>query len=227
MKDGTEPVDLVDRIRMAIAHGGLLPSQHLVETELAAQFAVSRGAVRVALTVLEADGLITRTPNRGARVRPISISEAVEITELRAVIEGLCAAKAAQRATPGQRAELRRLDVRMRAAVDAQQVGLYNELSQSVHLAIREIAAQETALDVLDKLRYRSVRYQYSVGRLPGRAEQGADEHSAVVRAVIAGDADAAEHEMRLHLASVVTALYDLQAHGGLYGVPAEEKRSS
>lgn len=219
-ENAQSPVDLVDRVRLAIAHGELLPGQHLVETDLASQFDVSRGAVRSALTVLEVDGLITRTPNRGAHVRPISISEAVEITELRAVIEGLCAAKAAQRATPDERAELRALDARMRAAAEAGDTTGYSNLSQSVHQAIRMIAAQTTALDVLDRLRYRSVRYQFSIARLPGRPQLGADEHTSIVQAVVAGKADEAEQRMRSHLESVIGALYELQTHGGLYGVP-------
>jgi DNA-binding GntR family transcriptional regulator len=219
------PVDLVDRVRLAIAHGELLPGQHLVENDLAAMFDVSRGAVRSALVVLDSDGLITRTPNRGARVRPISISEAVEITELRAVIEGLCAAKAAQRATPSERAELRRLDTLMRGAADAGDAMGYSKISEAVHQTIRVIAAQSTAVDVLDRLRYRSVRYQFSVARLPGRPRQGAKEHSAIVHAVVAGKAEEAERQMRSHLESVIGALYDLQSHGGLYGVPATAER--
>ncbi|NJP47943.1 GntR family transcriptional regulator [Actinacidiphila epipremni] len=217
-------VDLVDRVRLAIAHGELLPGQHLVETDLAAMFSASRGAVRSALTVLDADGLVTRTPNRGARVRPISLAEAVEITELRAVIEGLCAAKAAQRATAQERADLRRTDDLMRAAVEAGDSAAYSRLSETVHETIRRIAAQATAVDVLDRLRYRSVRYQFSVARLPGRPQQGAEEHSAVVRAVVAGKADDAEREMRAHLQSVIGALYDLQAQGGLYAIPAASR---
>ncbi|WP_063770691.1 GntR family transcriptional regulator [Streptacidiphilus carbonis] len=205
-------VDLVDRVRLAIAHGELLPGQHLVETDLAAMFGASRGAVRSALTVLGADGLIIRTPNRGARVRPISLAEAVEITELRAVIEGMCAAKAAQRATAQERADLRRLDDRMRAAVEAADSAAYSRLSESVHEKIRQLAAQAAAIDVLDRLRYRSVRYQFSVARLPGRPGQGAEEHSAIVHAVVAGKPDDAEREMRSHLQSVIGALYELQA---------------
>ncbi|WP_433888449.1 GntR family transcriptional regulator [Streptomyces sp. CA-111067] len=220
-------VDLVDRVRLAIAHGELLPGQHLVETDLAAMFAVSRGAVRSALTVLDSDGLITRTPNRGAKVRPISLAEAVEITELRAVIEGLCAAKAAQRATAQERADLRRIDSQMRAAVDTGDSAQYSRLSETVHEHIRQIAAQASAIDVLDRLRYRSVRYQFSVARLPGRPRQGAEEHSAIVHAVVAGKPDDAEREMRSHLQSVIGALYDLQAQGGLYAVPVPRPQAA
>ncbi|MFI6350301.1 GntR family transcriptional regulator [Streptomyces sp. NPDC050560] len=220
-------VDLVDRVRLAIAHGELLPGQHLVENDLAAMFDVSRGAVRSALVVLDADGLITRSPNRGARVRPISLAEAVEITELRAVIEGMCAAKAAQRATASERAELRRVEDAMRAAVQAGNAPEYGRLSEAVHETIRQIAGQATAIDMLDRLRYRSVRYQFSVARLPGRAGQGAEEHSAVVRAVVAGKPDEAEHEMRTHLQSVIGALYDLQSQGALYTIPAAARPSA
>ncbi|GHH75169.1 hypothetical protein GCM10018793_17850 [Streptomyces sulfonofaciens] len=219
------PVDLVDRIRQAIAHGELLPGRRLVENDLAAMFDVSRGAVRSALVVLDSDGLVTRSPHRGARVRPISLTEAVEITELRAVVEGLCAARAAQRATPDERAQLRRLDRRMRLAAAAGDTAGYSSLSQAVHQAIREIAAQATAVDVLDRLRYRSVRYQFGVARLPGRPEQGAREHGAVVRAVVAGRAEEAEHEMRAHLESVVAALYDLGAQDVVHGTPQSAAR--
>ncbi|WP_194892718.1 GntR family transcriptional regulator [Catenulispora pinisilvae] len=212
----TALVDLVDRVRLAIAHGELLPGQHLVEADLAAMFGASRGAVRSALTVLDTDGLITRTPNRGARVRPVSLAEAVEITELRAVIEGMCAAKAARRATAQERADLRRLDDQMRAAVEAGDTAAYSRLSENVHEHIRELAGHAAAVDVLDRLRYRSVRYQFSVARLPGRPSRGVEEHSAIIHAVVAAMPDDAEREMRSHLQSVIGALYELQAQGGL-----------
>jgi DNA-binding GntR family transcriptional regulator len=105
----------------------------------------------------------------------------------------------------------------MRAAVDAGDTAAYSRLSESV----RQIAAQAAAIDVLDRLRYRSVRYQFGVARLPGRPRQGAEEHAAVVRAVVAGKPDEAEREMRSHLQSVIGALYELQEQGGLYTIPA------
>ncbi|MGH3741227.1 MAG: GntR family transcriptional regulator [Micromonosporaceae bacterium] len=211
---GSRPVDLVDRIRAAIVHGDLLPGQHLVEQDLAAKFTASRGAVRSALGVLEHDGLVTRERNRGARVRPITVAEAVEITEVRAVVEGLCAAKAAQRATAGERAELSLMESHMLAAVEAGDTDRYRVLSERVHIAIWEIAGQATALDVLDRLRYRSVRYQFSVALLPERPRQGTEEHAAIIRAVVEGDADKAERLMRTHLESVIGAIYDLQSQG-------------
>ena len=68
-----ETVSLLDRLRMAIYHGELTPGQRLVETELAARYDTSRGAVREALVLLSNEGLVSRERNRGAMVRPVSL----------------------------------------------------------------------------------------------------------------------------------------------------------
>ena len=96
-------------IREAILSGEFVPNQRLIEADLSERFAAGRAAVRAALLELANEGLIERVQNRGARVRAVSLAEAVEITEVRMVIEGLCAAKAAERITGGDAAELRRI----------------------------------------------------------------------------------------------------------------------
>jgi DNA-binding GntR family transcriptional regulator len=83
------------QLRQAILRGEMAPAQRLVENELAEQFDVTRAGVRAALIELESEGLVERIRNRGARVRVVSVEEAVAITECRMVLEGLCAAKAA------------------------------------------------------------------------------------------------------------------------------------
>ena len=75
----------------------MAPGQRLVEEELAALLGVTRASLRAALFDLTAEGLVERIPNRGARVRAITLEEAVAITECRMALEGLCAAKAAER----------------------------------------------------------------------------------------------------------------------------------
>jgi DNA-binding GntR family transcriptional regulator len=205
-----EPV--LDRLRTAIIHGELPPNQRLVEQELAERFGGSRGSVREALVLLENEGLVARQRNRGAWVRPVSLDEAIEITEVRAVLEGLCAAKAATGATATERRELKRLGAAMSKSVKAGDVVNYNATSQQVHARIREIAAQTTAADLLDRLRYQSVRYQFSVALLPGRPAVGLKEHLEVIDAVGSGSADLAERAMRQHLLSVIAALKQLGA---------------
>src|SRR6187455_2585397 len=73
--------DVFDELRAAILRGEFAPLQRLIETELAERFGTSRFVLRNALTRLAAEGLVELQPNRGARVREISVEEAIEITE--------------------------------------------------------------------------------------------------------------------------------------------------
>ena len=216
-----ETVSLLDRLRMAIYHGELTPGLRLVETELAARYETSRGAVREALVLLSNEGLVSRERNRGAWVRPVSLDEAIEITEARAVLEGLCAAKAAARATKADHRELKALGKQVSEAVAAGNVVTYNTVSQQVHTRVREIAGQQTVAGILDRLRYQSVRYQFHVSLLPGRMQQGLAEHLAIIEAVTSGDPQIAEQVMRDHLNSVISALHQLGEMGGPMTVAA------
>jgi DNA-binding GntR family transcriptional regulator len=205
------PSWLVGTLRRAILVGELLQGERLVEGDLAQRFGASRGAVREALALLDNEGLVARQVNRGAWVRTVSIDETIEFTEVRAVLEGLCAARAAAKASASDREGLRRILAGMQAAVAAGDLLAYGASSQDMHQAIRQIADQRAAADILDRLQYLSGRYQVSVSLLPGRPAQGAREHEAVLEAVLSGDADFAERTMRDHLARVVAALRQLK----------------
>jgi DNA-binding GntR family transcriptional regulator len=209
-----EADSLLDTLRMAIYHGELTPGQRLIEAELASRYDASRGAVREALALLSNEGLVVRERNRGARVRPVSLEEAIEITEARAVLEGLCAAKAAAVITAQERRDLKALSSPMTEAVRKNDIIVYNQTSQQVHVRVREIAKQATVSTLLDRLRYQSVRYQFHVALLPGRPAQGLKEHLAIIEAVCSGDPESAEKAMREHLYSVIGALRRLAELG-------------
>jgi DNA-binding GntR family transcriptional regulator len=90
MSTSSGPVDdLVAQIRDAIVNGDFYPNEHLIEGQLASQFQVSRTAVRAALIELASEGLVEREANRGARVRAVKLNEALEISEVRRLLEGL------------------------------------------------------------------------------------------------------------------------------------------
>jgi len=208
----TETVSLLDKLRMAIYHGEFAPGQRLVESELAEKYVTSRGAVREALALLQNEGLITRQRNRSAWVRPVTVEEAIEILEVRAVVEGLCAAKAAAKATKADHRELRKMAAEMADAVKRGDVLTDSRVSDEVHAKIREIAGQQTAAGLIERLRYQGVRYQFHVSLLPGRLAQGAKEHLDIIDAVIAGDPGKAEELTRDHFAKVVDALRQLES---------------
>jgi DNA-binding GntR family transcriptional regulator len=176
-----EAASLLDTLRMAIYHGELTPGERLIEAEVASRYDASRGAVREALALLSNEGLVVRERNRGARVRPVSIEEAIEVTEARAVLEGLCAAKAAAVITARGRRDLKALSTPMTEAVRKNDIIAYNQMTRQVHIRVREIAKQTTVSALLDRLGYQGMRYHFHVTLLPGRLAQGLKEHLASV----------------------------------------------
>ena len=109
--------DITASLRAAIVSGQILPNERLIEVELASRLATNRVQIRAALSKLEGEGLVVSEPNRGARVRVVTSEEALEITEARAAMESLVAAKAAERATDKDIARLRDILRRMQEAI--------------------------------------------------------------------------------------------------------------
>lgn len=75
------------RLRQAILSGELVPGEKLVATSLAKTWDISPTPLRDAFVRLAASGLVELTPQRGARVAPISVDEAAEIFEVRLLLE--------------------------------------------------------------------------------------------------------------------------------------------
>jgi DNA-binding GntR family transcriptional regulator len=205
-------VAVTESVRAAILHGGFAPGQRLVEVDLCELFGTSRFVVRAALHELSAQGLVEFERNRGARVRDVPISEAIEITEVRRLLEGLQAARAAERITRSQAAALRGIVTGMRAAVQSSELVRYSDLNAALHAAIRDIAAHETSARLLCQLRDQTVRHQFRLALVPGRPAQSLPQHEAIVSAVLARDPVAAERAMHDHLQSVIDALRALDA---------------
>jgi DNA-binding GntR family transcriptional regulator len=194
-------------LREAIVLGTLQPNERLVEANLARDFGLGRSAVRTALARLEQDGLVEREPHRGARVRLIDEREAVEILEARSVLEGVAARHAAGNATAADVKRLRQILKEMRRLLDKGDLLRASDENAVLHRTLLEIADHPTVTRLISMLKSQLVRFQYRTIMLPGRTERSFEEHSAIVDAVAAGDADAAEAAMRRHLSHVAEAL--------------------
>lgn len=90
-------MDATERLRHLILIGKYGPGQRLREEELANDLTVSRTPVRQALMKLEAEGMVEIVPRRGATVCSFSVNEVWQIYDLRAVLEGHAARRAARR----------------------------------------------------------------------------------------------------------------------------------
>ena len=203
---------VTDIIRDAIIRGEYAPNQRLVEADLSAAFSASRATVRTALLELAGEGLVERLPNRGSRVRAISVDEAIEILEVRIGVEGLCAAKTAASLSDEDAAAFLRLRARMIESVAEGDLVEYSRLNLYLDVRIRELSHHATASDVLARLHAQSVRHQFKLSSRPQRAKVSVLEHAAIIDAVVARDPDAAERAVRNHLFSVIDALREVSS---------------
>jgi DNA-binding GntR family transcriptional regulator len=202
-------------IRVAISRGDMPPGYRLVEAELVALTGASRSAVRLTIDALAAEGLVERIQNKGARVRVVSLDEAIAITECRMPLEGLLARKAAERITAAEADQLRAHLDAMAAAVDAGDVLKYSDLIQQLHGMVREAARHPVAAELVGRLQAQLVRHQFQLSLRPGRPRVSLAGLAAVVDAVISRDADRAEAAAVAHVRSVISELEKARQDAG------------
>ncbi|MBQ0855547.1 GntR family transcriptional regulator [Streptomyces sp. BH-SS-21] len=196
-------------LRQAILLGELAPGQRLLEPEFAERLTVTRNSVRAALLDLAAQGLVERVLNQGARVKVITVKEAVAITECRMALEGLCAARAATAATAAQIDELDDMNARMAAAVTDGDLVSYTELNRQMHGQWISLAGPHPSGDLLARLNAQLIRHHFQLALRPGRPQQSLREHQAVIDGIRARDPRAAETAARAHIAGVIQSLRD------------------
>lgn len=201
------PDDGYERLRAAILAGDFQPNERLVEADLIESLGVSRAAVRIALVRLAHEGLVEHERNRGAKVRLVPTEEAIEILQVRALLESLAAREAATHASQADIDELRLILADMRDRLDAGDLLGCSNRNAALHSRILEISGHATASRIVSALNSQLVRFQYRTILVPGRAERSFSEHAAVVEAIAARAPAKAEAAMRLHLDHVTEAL--------------------
>ncbi|WP_419898899.1 GntR family transcriptional regulator [Roseomonas sp. USHLN139] len=204
------------QLREAIVSGRYRAGQRLPERELCAATGAARSSVREALRQLEAEGLVTIIPHRGPMVRPLPLEEARQTYAARAVLEGYVGRLCAQRRTAAQLAALD-------AAMDAMEAAAKTLDGPAVIAANAAFyaAMTESAGNAVIGAMLRSIHNRLALGRLsgvlwPGRLAESMAENRAILAAIRAGDAAAAEAACIHHIeASAAIALVILAARHG------------
>ena len=187
-------------IERAILAGEHPPGSKLTEATLADKMGVSRGPVREAFRMLEEAGLVRTEKNRGVFVRDIPIDEAVEIFDLRAAMDELVGRQLAQRITPAELKEIRGLVDAMEKAVKAKDAYNYHLLNLRFHDRLVEMVGNRKLTAI-----YRKLIKELSLFRRLNLADGwllpiSAGEHRDIVKAIAAGDAEAAGRAMFQHV---------------------------
>jgi len=188
-------------LEMRIMSGGFAPGAKLNEIEVAGQLNVSRGPVREAFRALEQAGLLRTEKNRGVFVRAISVQEADEIYELRAVLDEFVGRTLAARITAEGLRELRALVEALGAASTARDLDEYTRLNLAFHDRMVELTGNGKLVDTYRRLvkeltLFRREALSGSTGALPDSTR----EHREIVSAIAARDAELAGRLMREHV---------------------------
>lgn len=180
----------------------------LTEAEIANEFGVSRTPVREALLRLEVEGLLKIMPKKGAFVPPVSDAEVEATMQARLLVERWAASRAAAGAGPDLETTLNELLEDQVRLLRLDEPGDFIEADRRFHRAIVQVAGNPVLSNFYESLRDRQIRMGLrAVASRPDRGMQVIDEHTAIVRALSAGDTAAAEQAVETHLTSTMAAL--------------------
>jgi DNA-binding GntR family transcriptional regulator len=199
---------LASAIADGILDGTLKPGERLDEAGLAQQHGVSRTPVREALRQLTASGLIDMRPRKGAVVSRATPEQIESLFVAMAEMEATCARLCALSMTPVERRRLQARQETMMALADTGDPDAYSDANVAFHSAIYAGSHNAPLADYAMSLRRRVGPFRRAQFRMEGRLKRSNEEHGAVVRAILAGDA-AGAHAAMLHHVSLVEDAYE------------------
>ncbi|WP_124710101.1 GntR family transcriptional regulator [Gordonia insulae] len=194
------PAIIARKLHDAIASGNFPPGSQLTESGLAADLGVSRGPLREAMQRLTAEGLLVSHRNRGLFVVSMDDDDIRDMYVARTAVERAAVAELIVRRDSGAVDDLNDAVARMRAFIDHPNSAEMAEADMEFHQILVEHAhsqrlsrLHETIL-VETRMCLRAMRGTYSSGK------ERIDEHQALVDAIAAGDAPAADRLMIEHM---------------------------
>ena len=187
-----------ERLRDEVLTGSLHPGVWIREQDIASAWSVSRTPVREAVRRLAHDGLVESSPNRGVRVRELTPQEVNDVYELRELLEGTAARRAAERAEACDIERLRALLAHI-DTLPASEPAAHIRADEALHDAIVAIAGNEALFDLTRRLYGRVARVKI-ITRDTNTSRRTREQHLAIVEAIAAHDPDGAERAMREHI---------------------------
>ncbi|MEP9354340.1 GntR family transcriptional regulator [Xanthobacter sp. KR7-65] len=183
------------------------PGEALSEAQVAATLALGRTPVRQAFDRLMRDGLVEVLPRKGIIVRPISEDEVRDMVDVRLLNECFCARLAAERADGAALSALKENVRRGAQAATDRDIKALMALDREFHATVSGGARNPVLGEILKNLHERAQRVWFVSLRDASHHRRVMDEHAAIVDALAARDADAAEQATRAHILSFAANL--------------------
>jgi DNA-binding GntR family transcriptional regulator len=198
-------------LKEGIKEGKYAPGQRLVEVDLIAEFEIGRSTVRELLRRLAGDRLVDYAPHRSAVVRSLSRAEVKDIYLLREHLEGLAARLAAKNIDrPGNRKKLAAVIKDFKNPTRKTNVSDYLKHNENFHALIMELCGSEAMPHLVEMLVVPTFRLQFAQHVRKDTTEGALEEHERIVEAILSGNKERAEREMRRHLGKAGKMIQEL-----------------
>jgi phosphonate utilization transcriptional regulator len=189
---------VAESVEKLILSGELAPGAKLNEVALAERLRVSRGPLREAFRTLEESGLIRQEKNRGAFVRVIELDEAADIYDVRSGLDATAGRLLASRITAEQLGMLRALTNSM-LSVGAQEINRFHAMNLAFHDQIVTMVGNPSLRETYSKLVKQLTLFRKRNLLAPKAIPRFAEEHSAIVDLLEAGDASGCAEALFAH----------------------------
>ena len=216
MQSSSLPTLVQRELTQQIIAGDLRAGAKLNEVDVALRLGVSRGPVREAFRALEESGLVRFEKNRGVFVRQVSLEEADEIFELRALLDEYAGRRAARNATADDVAALQKLVDGMESAAGRGEVDEYFSLNLEFHERIIELAGNAKLARLYRRLVNELHLYRRASLGAAGNLPVSVAEHRAIIDRIAAHQPAAAGrllHDHVLHSRERAHRARDADAH--------------
>lgn len=147
-------------LKTMIIERKLLPGEKIRQEKLARELGISRTPLVAALKFLEHEKLVESKPRRGFFVRLFKKQEMISIFELREVLEGLAARRAAAQVTDGQVAQLQSFFGAFQPGTDIKDYRRYSKEDRRFHNFVIQVGAKEFLRSILETYNIISFSYQ-------------------------------------------------------------------
>jgi GntR family transcriptional regulator, rspAB operon transcriptional repressor len=178
------------------------PGDYLNEAYVSTSIGIGRTPVHQAIDRLTQDGLLEVIPRKGIIVKPISLEEVVQITEVRRVNETFCVKLAAEHADNVDLAALGDILNRADAWTEVRNIEQMMLLDREFHMTLAKAAKNTVLANILKNLHERSLRFWFISLTAHDHHREVQREHRMIFDTIKRRDADAAAQAMLTHIDS-------------------------
>jgi DNA-binding GntR family transcriptional regulator len=197
------PQQAYEYVRDRIVNLRFKPGEYITDTQIANELKISRTPVREAFTRLQNEGLLVNEARRGWRVYTLTIADIHELFDIKEVVEGMIARKAAACADERLRDAFQAALERMSQAAETGDSAAWLQADIALHNILFDMASNERARRLVMNLNDQWHRVRIGFVAMQGRTRRSTQEHFDFAEAILAGDGEEAEKRMRRHLNNV------------------------